>query len=204
MGDRAFCRFDLIGLLRDRKVDSVMRLNQRRNAKIHWKGGRRIDADSRLVIWRKPAKKGKAGLSDEEWNALPETMNVRYVKVAVPGRDGKKVPIYLVTTLIDAGDYPTAEIALLYAERWRIEVNIRDIKTTMNFEMLRVKTPEMARKTIKIIQIAYNLVKARQAEAIRGEAIQLEEIGLKGTLDLINEKRSSFVGLLTSPRRAGD
>ena len=99
------------------------------------------------------------------------------MKVAVPGRDGKKVPIYLVTTLIDAGDYPTAEIALLYAERWRIEVNIRDIKTTMNFEMLRVKTPEMARKTIKIIQIAYNLVKARQAEAIRGEAIQLEEIG---------------------------
>ena len=110
----------------------------------------------------------------------------------MPGRDGKKVPIYLVTTLIDAGDYPTAEIALLYAERWRIEVNIRDIKTTMNFEMLRVKTPEMARKTIKIIQIAYDLVKARQAEAIRGEAIQLEEIGLKGTLDLINEKRSSF------------
>jgi hypothetical protein len=99
------------------------------------------------------------------------------VKVAVPGRDGKKVPIYLVTTLIDAGDYPTAEIALLYAERWRIEVKIRDIKTTMNFEMLRVKTPEMARKTIKIIQIAYNLVKARQAEAIGEKRSSLKRLG---------------------------
>jgi len=40
-------------------------------------------------------------------------------------------------------------------------VKIRDIKTTMKFETLRVKTPEMARRTIKMIQIAYNLVKAR-------------------------------------------
>jgi len=40
-------------------------------------------------------------------------------------------------------------------------VKIRDIKTTLKFEMLRVKTPAMARRTLKMVQIAYDLLKTR-------------------------------------------
>ena len=79
-----------------------------------------------------------------------------------------------VRTLLDPADYPGDEIVLVYGGRWAIEVKIRDIKTTMKFEMMRVKSPAMAHRTMKLIQLAYNLVKARQAEAIKGEAIQLE------------------------------
>jgi len=66
--------------------------------------------------------------------------------------------------------------------------------------MMRVKSPAMAHRTMKMIQIAYNLVKARQAEAIRGEAILLGEIGFKGTLDLIDKNRCGFAGLVLHPR----
>lgn len=201
IGDRGFCSYEMIGLLKVIHVDSVMRLHQRRDGKADFKKGKRIDANSRLVTWKKPPKKGKTGLTDDEWDGLDEEMEVRYVRVKIQGRDGKKKTIYLVTTLLDAEQYPTEEIAELYAQRWSIEVKIRDIKTTMKFEMIRVKSPKMARRTLKMIQIAYNLVKARQAEAIREESILLDEVGFKGTLDVLNENRSSFAGQAVHPRR---
>ncbi|MBP6603746.1 MAG: transposase [Verrucomicrobiales bacterium] len=190
----------MLGLLRVRGAHSVMRVHQSRDVKRDWKSGKRLDADSRLVVWNKPKRKGQAGLSDEEWEALPEQMELRYVRTKAKGRDGKMRTIYVVTTLLDAEQYPSDEIAALYGERWSIEVKIRDIKTTMKFEMMRVKSPAMAHRTMKMIQIAYNLVKARQAEAIRGEAILLGEIGFKGTLDLIDKNRCGFAGLVLHPR----
>lgn len=49
--------------------------------------------------------------------------------------------------------------------RWKIEVKFRGIKTTMKLEMLRVKSPEMARKTMRMVRGCYNLVKDLQREA---------------------------------------
>lgn len=200
VADRAFCSYEMLAVLKAGGAQSIMRLHQRRDAKRDWRRGRRLDGDSRLVLWKKPARKGKAGLSDEEWDALPETMELRYVRTKTVGRDGKTKTIYLVTTLLDAKAHPSHEIAEVYNRRWGIEVRIRDIKTTMNFETLRVRTPAMARRTVRMIQIAYNLIKARQAEAIRDEAVKIGELGFKATLDLIDESLGGFAGLLRHPR----
>ena len=53
---------------------------------------------------------------------------------------------------------------------------------------------------MRMIQLAYNLLKAKQGEAIRGEPILIDEIGFKGTLDVINENRSRFERLANRPR----
>lgn len=66
--------------------------------------------------------------------------------------------------------------------------------------MLRVKTPAMSRRTMKMVRIAYNLLKARQAEAVRGEPIALFEPGFKGTLNLVATMRADFAGLAGRPR----
>ena len=108
--------------------------------------------------------------------------------------------IYLATTLLAEKAYPTEEIAGLYAQRWSIEVRFRDLKTTMGLERLRVRTPEMARKTLRMATITYNLVKLLQLEASRGEPILADEIGFKGTLDVLSEFRSGFIGLASRPR----
>lgn len=200
IGDRAFCSYEMIALLKAGGVDSVLRLHQARDAKRDWKAGKRIDAAARKVVWRKPARRGKAGLSQEEWDALPSMLELRYVRAKGVGRDGKAKTIYLVTTLLDAKRYPSAEIDALYLERWTIELKIRDIKTTLKFEMLRVKTPVMARRTMKMVQLAYNLLKARQSEAVRSEPILLVDLGFKGTLDLVAAMREDFVGLAGRPR----
>lgn len=199
IADRAFCGYELIALLKSRNVESVMRVHQKREGKLDWRRGKKLGPNSRLVIWKKPPIRGKCGLSESEWDQMPESMIVRLVRMQSKTRDGKKQVIYLATTLLDAIQYPEEEIAILYAERWKIEVKFRDIKTTMGFEMLRVKTPEMAHLTMQMIQIVYNLLKLKQAGAIEGEAIQLDEIGFKGTLDVINENRNRFQKLGRHP-----
>lgn len=197
IADRAFCSYALIASLLQNQVQSVMRLHQRR--KIDWRRGRKIDRNSRLVTWHKPARPGKSGITLEEWRALPEIMTLRIVRVRTKGRDGKKSTMYLVTTLT-APEYPTEEIAMLYAERWKIEVKFRDIKTTLQWEEFRVRTPDMAHKTMRMVQLVYNLIKLRQADAICGEAVSLDELAFKDTVDVLNEFRHHFRGLLQHPR----
>lgn len=200
LADRAFCSFELIALLRRDGVESVMRLHQRREGKLDWRRGRMLDAHSRLVTWAKPPKPGACGITREEWKALPEEMQIRLVRIRAAGRDGKPRTIYLATTLIDAEKYPTDEVAALYAERWKIEVKFRDIKTTLRLDMLRVKTPEMARKTLRMIQITYNLIKSLQHNAIQNADLVIDEIGFKGTVDVLSAFRTEFQGLQNRPR----
>jgi hypothetical protein len=200
IADRAFCSYELIAKLSGRRVDSVMRLHQKRETTLNWRRGRKLGPDSRIVVWNKPPQRGKCGITEEEWEHLPETMEVRLVRFEAPGRDGKMRKIYLATTLLDGERYPSSEIAALYAERWKIEVKFRDIKTTMGMERLEVKSPEMAMKTLRMVRIAYNLVKALQLEAIRGEDIVLDDLSFKATLDAIAEFSPRFTGLLRHPR----
>lgn len=200
LADRAFCSYEAIAQLKMNGVASVMRLHQMRAKKLDWRRGKKLNANSRLVTWTRPPKPGRSGITREEWGKLPEEMEVRLVRMRGAGRDGKQRTIYVVTTLTDVSSYPTEEIALLYAERWKIEVKFRDIKTTMGLEALRVKTPAMAKKTIKLMQVAYNLVKALQLEAIAGRPILIDEVGYKATLDAISEFRAGFAGLLDRPR----
>jgi hypothetical protein len=200
LADRAYCSYEAIAGLQTRGVESVMRLHQMRHKKLDWRQGKKLDADSRLVTWKRPPKPGTSGITWDEWNELPEEIELRLVRMKGRSRDGKARTMYVVTTLTDASLYPTEEIGLLYGERWKIEVKFRDIKTTMDLEMLRVKTPAMAVKTMKMIQIAYNLVKALQLEAISGRAIMIDDIGYKATLDVIIEFRSRFRALQNHPQ----
>lgn len=197
IADRAFCSYELMASLLGGGVQSVMRLHQKR--KVDWRRGRWICPDSRLVTWARPTRPGASGITHEEWRSLPETLAVRMVRVRGVGRDGKKRTMYITTTLTDAA-YPTGEIAALYAERWKIEVKFRDIKTTMGLEGFRVRTPEMARKTMRMVQLAYNLIKVRQMDALTGEAITPNDLAFKDTIHVLNEFRGGFRDLLGSPR----
>ncbi len=197
LADRAFCSYELMATLLENKVQSVMRLHQTR--KVDWRKGKKMDHNSRLVTWKKPAKPGKSGITAEEWQALPDTLTVRLVRVQAKGRDKKMRTMYIATTLIDE-EYPTEEIAMLYAQRWKIEVKFRDIKTTMQLEAFRVKTPAMARKTMRMVKLVYNLIKVRQMESIRGEAVCLDQLAFKDTVDVLNEFRANFGGMLSHPQ----
>lgn len=185
-GDRAFCTYELMSSQQDRGVHSLMRLHQARHRKLDWRHGIRIGRNQRLVTWKKPARQPSGSTLDaEEWAALPEEMEVRLIRFWFEDRDGKKRRMVLATTLTDHATYDWLELAALYSQRWDIELRLRDVKTTLRMEHLRVKTPENARKTLRMALIAYNLVKSGCQEAAQGAGRDLRLISFKGALDTI-------------------
>ena len=47
----------------------------------------------------------------------------------------------------------------MYLTRWDIEIGIREVKTIMDINILRSKTPEMALKELCISLASYNLIR---------------------------------------------
>ena len=62
--------------------------------------------------------------------------------------------IYSVTSV-----YSIEDLAGLYAQRWQVELDIRSLKTHMQMEHLRCKSPAMVRKEIYTHMISYNLIR---------------------------------------------
>ena len=95
---------------------------------------------------------------------LTDEMTFRYIKLGYENRCGEKQMLVVVTDLLDPETHPAEEVADLYLRRWEIEVKLRDLKTTLRMEMFRVKSPEMAHRTLLMMQISYNLIRALMQE----------------------------------------
>ena len=112
LGDRGFCSYGALAGLARRGIDSVLRLHQAR--KVHCREGRRLGDDDRLVTWQKPAPR-LAAWSLEEWEALPESLSLRLIRLYVSTPGFRTREVTLVTTLTDAEAYPAAAIRALSA-----------------------------------------------------------------------------------------
>lgn len=82
---------------------------------------------------------------------------------------------------------PAHEIAALYQQRWMIEGYLRDLKTTMQMDVLRCKSPEMLEKEILMHLIAYNLVRLLMQESSLTWRVPLDRISYKGALTSLHE-----------------
>jgi hypothetical protein len=70
--------------------------------------------------------------------------------------EGNKYVLH--TTILDR-NIGKEEINLLYVTRWDIEITIREIKTIMDVNILRSKTPDMALKELTVSLSTYNLIR---------------------------------------------
>ena len=84
--------------------------------------------------------------------------------------------------------------AELYATRWEIELKLRDLKATLGMERFEVKSPAMARKTLRMMMIAHNLVRSMMQRAAIVADSPLRRIGFKGSLDLLLAWRARHRG----------
>lgn len=184
LADTAYSSYELIVRLSIKGVYSLMPLHQARTA--DFRKGEKIGKNERIYTWEKPKVQSKrSNLSKEEWDELPDTMKVRVIRFWYTDKDGKQKRKHLVTTLLDNKKYGWEDLVSLYLERWDIELRFRDIKTTMGFEELNVKTPEMARKSLSMAMIGFNLVKAVSQEAADLNNETIRHISFKGALDEI-------------------
>jgi len=153
MADRYYCTFAIIALMQALGVPVLFPIHAKK--KVDFSQGIRLGARDHLIDWKKPKRK-PVWMSQQEYAGLPETVTVR--EFTVNGR------VY-VTTLLNAKRYHKQELAMLYKERWKIELDFRSIKTNMGMEMLRCKTPDMVKKEITIHLLAYNIIRGNLAQA---------------------------------------
>jgi len=143
-----------------------------------------------LIKWVKPLYNKVLSYSKEAWEELPDKIMMRQIKVQVnqPGYRSKE--FYIVTTLLDPEKYLRDDIASLYLKRWDVELFLRDIKTTMGFDILRCQSPEMIRKEIMMCFIAYNCIRRLMFAAASDSCTAVRSLSFKASLQAVRSWES--------------
>jgi len=168
----------------------VVRLHQRRRA--DFRCGDRLGRGDHVVLWRKP-EKIPGWMSREEYEAMPEWLAIREVRVRVADKAKRVRRLVIATTLLDARTYPAQELGGLYRQRWHAELDLRSLKSHMHMDMLRTKSPEMVRREVAAHLLASNLIRGIMAEAARGEGIKPRQLSFKGSLHTVREFEASHL-----------
>jgi hypothetical protein len=182
LGDRAYGEYTTLAGLPQQGVDVVARLHQRR--KVDFRKARRLGKNDGLFVWTRGYQQSEI-LSAQQWALLPAQITVRIIRFTATIRGFRSRRVTLVTTLLDPKRYPAEDLIALYARRWRLELCLRDLKTTMGMEHLRCKTPDMAEKELLAYLVAHNLIRGVMAEAVARYAVDLERVSFKGTVDAL-------------------
>lgn len=184
LGDKGFCSYFDITSLASRGIDSVVTLARRAPVRAA-KSRKKLGADDLLISWQRPVYTANLAQPKETWQRLPEELLLRQIKVTVPYPGFRTRQFHLVTTLLDPIQYPAADLADLYFQRWDVELYFRDLKTTMGMEVLRCQTPEMIRKEIVMHFIAYNCIRHLMFEAAREVCLPVRSVSFKGSLQAL-------------------
>jgi hypothetical protein len=196
LADRYFCSFFEIAELQRRGVDVVMRQHQKR--KTDFRRGVSIGKYDQLVLWKKPQRPD--WMDESTYQQYPDEMVMRELRVHVRGRYRKvrSRTITIATTLCNHEEYRKADLAELYRLRWQAELNLRSLKTVMQMDVLRGKTPAMVRKEMWAHFLAYNLIRKVMCQAAEQIDLKPWMISFKGALQTLN---AFALPLLTCPRR---
>jgi hypothetical protein len=171
LGDCCYCSYFMLALLLARGVDVVVRQHQCRQT--NFRCGQRLGEADHLVAWQRPEQ--PEWMDDATYATIPQTLSVRELRVRVDVRGFRVQELIVVSTLTDARRYPAAEIARLFRLRWHVELDLRNIKTSLRLDDLRGKTPEMVRREIWVHWLAYNLIRKVTAQAaLAGEKLPRE------------------------------
>src|SRR5271163_4155876 len=173
IADALFDNYFLTSELRERGIELVARVQAERM------GSQTVESrsDGDIILWRRPNK--PRGMTGEQYRRYPKTLLMRQVTVDARDRDNRAERFKVVTTMLDAS-IDGGQFGDLYERRWSGELDIRSIKTTMQMDVLRCKTPEMVHKEIWAHLLAYNLLRTAMAVAASGNGIEPRKVSFKG------------------------
>ena len=155
LGDAFYATYFLLCALRERGIDAVFEQHGSRQRTTDFRRGQRLGAHDHLIVLPKPLLKPD-WMSQTDYDQAPQSLTVREL------RTGGKT---LVTTFNCPKHTSKAALKSLYRSRWHVELDLRNIKTTLGMEQLSCQTPAMAIKEIWVYLLAYNLIRLMMAQA---------------------------------------
>ena len=173
LADALFDNYFIACELRRLGIDLVARVQAERV------GSRVVEGrpDGDIIAWQRPNK--PRGMTGEEYRRYPKELLMRQVTVDARDRDNRAEQFKVVTTILDAS-IDGGQIGDLYERRWCGEVDIRSIKSTMQMDVLRCRSPEMVHKEIWAHLLAYNLLRTVMAVAAAEEGIEPRRVSFAG------------------------
>jgi hypothetical protein len=205
VADRGFASYVHLALISGRNLHAVFRAHQRQL--VSFRRDRRLSgrqprgtvaryANSRLihqhrrfdqvVEYAKPPQ-CPDWMDAAAFAQLPQTMLVRELRYRTRVRGFRSRVITLVTTLLDAEQYPLVELAKLYRRRWQIETNFAHLKTTMKMELLRCQSVPGVLKELTMFALVYNLVRLVMLAAARAMEVPVEQLSFVDALRWLAE-----------------
>jgi hypothetical protein len=178
--DRKFCSFYLLAKFRQRGIGVVTPLHASRDPHALIRRGCPLGPDDWLVPLdlASPMRRQYADPS------LPRLLWVRLLRVRF-WRGRRHHTLWLVATLIDPDPYPAAELAQLYRSRWDIEPRIGALKTTLEMDVLRGKSPDAVRREVAAIILGHNLVWTLMHEAAQTHQTPAADLSFAGAVKTV-------------------
>ena len=173
VADRYYGTYFLIAEVMKRGADCLFQLHGSRRD-ISPQRTKKLYKDH-TVIWSKPQRPD--WMDEKTYKSMPDQLTLRQTKVK-----GK----FFVSSFLDFKKVTRQELVQLYAQRWLIEIDLRSIKTALQMDILRCKTPNMILKEIGVHLLAYNLIRIIMAQAAYRHHSHPRSISFKATLQLLN------------------
>ena len=183
LGDRGFCAYWMLALLKAKGADGLMRLHQARP--VDFRKGKSLGKDQQLMVWTKPKRTDKCPLSVEEYDKLPVELSVRILRTQSAAKGQRTREVVLVTTLCDHEAISGEKLAELYGRRWQIELNFDDLKTSLGMDNLNCKSPRMVERAMMVYCSAYNLIRTLMMESAIRAQVPLQRLSFRGSGDAL-------------------
>ena len=211
VGERAFCSFAHLALLRRQGLHAIFRVQQRQMVdftpsrphttpkppaaqkglpRSRWL--RQLGLTDQLVEWVKPVRPPvhpAAWLSPALFAALPAVLCVRELRYRVIQAGFRTQTVTLVTTLLAVDLYPADALAELYYMRWQVETNLRHLKQTMGLDVLHCQRLVGGLKELTVFALVYNLVRVVMLAAAQRQGVALERISFIDALRWLSTAR---------------
>lgn len=162
-----------------------------------------LGKDDQLVEYFKPKQKPQ-WMSRQEYDALPESIEVREIRRTVCRPGTGEVTLTMVTTLTDPEKYPAGELLELRLRRWDVETNIGHLKTTMKMDVLHCQTEAGVQKELTVFCLVYNLVRVVMLGAATRQEVSVSRISFADALHWLRHARPGDAPpvLIVNPLRA--
>lgn len=175
LADALYCNYWLIATLLAAGVDIVMEQHGARRT--DFRRGKSLGKRDHLVSWPKPAN-CPSWMTRQQYQAFPDQLTLR---------ESKRQHRVVVTSLLDARAVSQEELSQLYAKRWNVELDLRNIKTTMGMDVLNCQSSEMNIKQLWVHLLAYNVIRLLMAQAACHAGVAPRSLSFKHTVQLWTE-----------------
>jgi len=174
LGDALFGSYFFLAALIEKGVDAVFEQMGARKLSTDFRKGKRLGQKDHLVELFKPKNKPD-WMTQAQYDVAPDSLVIRELKT------GGKV---IITTLLSPKQASKKQLKALYKDRWHVELDLRNIKTTLGMEKLSCKTPQMIEKEMWVYFLAYNLIRLLMAQTATLSDLLPRQISFKHTVQL--------------------